>query len=160
MPVNLDFAPSDPIDGVRFYVTPTSPKRARRLFVRLAKSLGPALAVMMDASPSLAALAAQASAAGGIGRFIAQICTTLDPDDLDAALAEAEECAQYSLDGGATRPYLSAANQEVLFRGRTLLSLKFLAFFCRVQFSDFAEFLTPPAVGNAPAAGTPASSRG
>lgn len=151
-----DTPQTETIDGVRFSVVPLSSKRARRLFVRLARALGPALAVMLDGAPSLAALVARLSAGGGLADAVAKLCTSLEAEDLDAAFAEMVDTVQFSHDGAAW-PYLNAANQEELFRGRMLLSLRLLAFFVQAQFRDFADALTQPHGGAAPAVGTPRS---
>lgn len=132
MSVKDDFPHSETIDGVRFRVAHLRPKRARALFVRAARALG-----------------------GGAGGIAA-----LDAGDIDLIFADAEEVTQFSQDGGAKWPYLSAAHQEILFHGRTKLSFEFLAFFLRAQFADFVESPTSPRVGADPEAGTPESSKG
>ena len=119
MSVKEDFPHSEILDGIRFRCANLRPKRARRLFVRAGPLLG-------------------ASA----GSF-----SNVSPDDLDLMFADAEEVTQYSTDGGAKWPYLSAPNQEHLFHGRTLLSFKFLAWFLKAQFSDFVASPTSPLDG-------------
>lgn len=144
---------NETIEHVRFKTVTLGSKRARRLLVRLAKSLGPALAVALERAPSLAAFAATG---GGLAEAVARLCASLDPDDIDAAFAECEDCVQFSRDGSKW-PYLNAANQEELFRGRTLFSFKILAWFLRAQFADFFEALTSPPVGADPQAATQGS---
>ena len=134
MNVKADFPETETIDGIRFRCAPLRPKLARKLFLK--------------AAPLLGAESATASAGAIAG---------MDPDDLDYMFAQAEDVTQYSEDGGAKWPYLNAANQEILFKARTLLSFKFLAFFLRAQFADFHVSPTPAPVGADPSGATPAS---
>lgn len=154
------------IDGIGFEVTQLGMRKGRALFVRLAKALGPALAVALDGAPSLAALA-QASAApgaapgggaaGGLAPAVIKALEGLSDDDLAATMADLSEVTRYAPGGASSSkwPILDAANQEELFAGRILLLVRFLGFAIRVQFADFFGELA--ALGNAaaPAPGTP-----
>lgn len=155
------------IDGIGFEVTQLGMRKGRALFVRLAKALGPALAVALDGAPSLAALA-QASAApgaalssggaaGGLAPAVIKALEGLSDDDLAATMADLSEVTRYAPGGAASSkwPILDAANQEELFAGRILLLVKFLGFAIRVQFADFFGELAALGSAAAPAPGTP-----
>jgi hypothetical protein len=147
----------DTIEGVRFRVAKLRPKIARRLFVRLARSLGPALGLALEGAPSLASVKAEAARAGGMGAFVGKVCEGLSAEDIDACFSDLEDVSQYSTEPGKW-PFLTEANQDFLFLGRPLLSMRFLAFAIGYQFADFAALLAQPPAGSDPAGGTRPSS--
>lgn len=154
--MNVQTGPQkETIEGVQFEVTPLPWPVALPLSVRLAKALGPGLAVLLEGLPGLSALRT-GPGSEGLAAVVARVAQDVTADDLAAAFGAMEESVRYSLDGSKW-PFLTKANQEILFRGRILFSLRVLAFFCKVQFSDFFAFLAPAPGGAGPSIATPGS---
>lgn len=117
------------IDGVRFRMTPLGFAKARRIFVRLTKIAGPAMA---KAAPQGASDLADAMA------VLTEKVSDADLEDLAETFGD---CTRFSQDGDAW-PFLNKANREALFSGgRLMLFFQWLAFALEVNYSDFFEWL-------------------
>ena len=131
-------------NGIRFEVTQEGFATGRAIFVRVAKAIGPALALIAEGSGRLAP--ALKSAVEG-----------LNDQDLDYLAEKFGASTRYSTDGGVKWPYLSAADREELFGGNLLLFFEWIAFALEVNYADFFGVLRARAA-RGPEGGTPESS--
>lgn len=115
--------------GVRFEVTQEGFATGRALFVRVAKAIGPALAVLADSSATRVAPALKSAA------------ENLSDADLAVLAEKFGASTRFSIDGGVKWPYLSAANQEELFAGNLYLFFEWLYFALEVNYADFFDAL-------------------
>jgi hypothetical protein len=120
--------PSYP-EGVIFEVTQEGFATGRALFVRVAKAIGPALAVLADSSAARVAPALKSAA------------ENLSDADLAVLADKFGASTRFSTDGGVKWPYLSAANQEELFAGNLFLFFEWLYFALEVNYADFFDAL-------------------
>lgn len=127
------------IDGIAFEVTPLGYKKARQVFVRLTKTIGPALA--------MGAEGADVDMAAVLGVLTDRVSDA----DLEYFGEVFGSTTKYSTDGERW-PFLRAADQETLFAGQLMLFFRWLAFCLEVNFSDFLDFLKSAEVGGGPGA--------
>ncbi len=128
------------IDGISFEVTPLGFTAGRKLFVRLSKALGPALAHLAGGAPSLAAL--------DLPRAVASALESLTDADLDWASEILGDCTRVWEDDASKKPFLDKSHRESLFSGRILLFFRWLAFALEVNYSDFFAVFAKPRVSD------------
>lgn len=115
------------IDGIVFEVSPLGFKQGRKAFVRLSKAVGPALA----AAKSLEDLKGS-----NVTAMLEKLVREIDDEDLEWFSDVFGKVTRFSREGDKW-PFLTDSNRELLFQGRIMLFLKWLAFSLEVQFSDF-----------------------
>ena len=118
------------IDGVQFRVTQLGFSASRKALLRLSKSIGPALAEVLEAAESTKDVAL----APALGRLVESV----NEEDLDFFSQVFGESTSYSEDGERW-PLLRKENQEILFTGRMLTFFKWLGFCIEVNYADFFD---------------------
>lgn len=126
------------IDGVSFRVAQLGFKKARKVFMRVSKVLGPALATLGAESQAGEEISNEAI----LGAISGTLATVSD-EDLDWLADTFGETTWFSRDREKW-PLLKEANREMLFGGgNLLLFFRWIKFCLEVNFSDFLSVLGP-----------------
>ena len=129
---------------IEFEVTPLGLEDAIDAFERLAKTAGPALALIADGRGKPFAF----------GPVVAEAVGKISAADLKWAANLFGKHTRFSRDGQAW-PYLDKANREGVFAGDLPLFFRWLAFAIEANFAGFFEALGPVMRGVDPRASTP-----
>lgn len=144
------------IDGVEFSCIPLGFARGRAVFVRLVKTIGPALVEAAKAAPDIASLKSMLGAAFSdtetLGAVATQILESVDDDALEWFANElGGEFSRYTTDGGAHWVKLDREGRERCFDGRMFLFFKWLGFALEANFGEYFRASSAPAKEAPPA---------
>lgn len=118
---------------VDFEVTQLGFADSKRLFVRLAKALGPGFAQVAEKAVNLKTLA--------LSGLVQAAVENLSEKDLDEIADLLGTVTRFSVDGGKKKPFLTVDNREALFSGELLLYFEWLWFALGTQYGDFSRAL-------------------
>lgn len=119
------------IDGVTFEVTQLGFAQGRRLFLKVSRLLGPALAGLAKGPVNDLALASAVQSA----------LATISDEDLEDISETLGTVTRFSTDG-IKNPFLNRANRETLFAGAIFSRfVPWIVFALEVQFADFSDAL-------------------
>ena len=133
------------IDGETFRLTILRYKDARRVFMLLSRTVGPALAQAMDQAESLETFQ-KSQGFGGLAKAAERLIRDMTESDLEE-LFEVFGRSCVVVRGDKALP-MNDTNQNRVFSGRLMLSFKWLWWCIEENFSDFFDALKPQ--GDAP----------
>lgn len=128
------------VDGVQFRIQQLGFRSGRKALVRLSKRIGPTLARLMDAAPSMDALRDSVAPGGDLVGAVESFVDALDDDDLEWFADTFGASCEVSEDGERWRT-MNKQVREDLFAGRLLLFFAWLRACVEVNFSDFFSLL-------------------
>lgn len=129
------------IDGVSFEISQLGFTSQRKIFVKLAKTLGPGMAKMLAAVPSLDAMRGANFDAYGASDALSELLVHLDDTTLEYFFEEFGKNSRYLDTSKDAKPVMHSAIRETIFRGRLLLAFKWLAASIEVNYADFFSAL-------------------
>lgn len=131
------------IGEVTFYVSPLPFSKARRVGLRLAKTLAPGIGATMEALAAVGGSVGDVDTAS-IGPALGTALDPVSDEDLEYFAEVFGGVTRFSTDGTA-KPFLGKAEREILFRGNLVLFFQWLVFAVEANYSDFFGLLNAPA---------------
>ncbi len=119
------------IDGIEFNVTQHPPLRALPLFAKLAKTVGPAFFMALDAGSALLKKDIRE-----LGPILEELFSNLAPEDVPLFARELLVFTS-ATHGGVLRALVDDATINTVFAGRLPTMLKAMAFSAEVNFATF-----------------------
>jgi hypothetical protein len=105
--------------------------RATRLFMQVAKTIGPALGALMQLDPETQLAAAGPELAGALAN--------LDPDQAEKLVPEILGSTQAQTEDGKFIALNTKSNIDLVFSGRLMTMFQVLGFVLQVNFRDFTS---------------------
>lgn len=129
------------LDGVSFTTTQLPAMRAYPLFIRLLKTIGPALGALSRLKPE--------DDLSGVMPQLAGALTSLEPQAAEAIALEVLSTTTATLTNPAGQAMViglsSPTNMDIVFSGRIKLMFQAIGFAIRVNYADFFGGATPSA---------------
>jgi hypothetical protein len=117
------------------------------MFMQLAKMVGPAMGVLVDAAKASTGGASLANVLGAsisgdvFGAAMESLATRLDEQQVQAMIAKLREKTEVDLSGSGNFVQLSQGLYDTIFAGKIMALLTWLRFALEVQFADFLPAL-------------------